>query len=175
MVVHPVLSGGCSRGSNLSVPSCLSSGRAFPPPHATAPFSISNDAARSPCPIVNYIRLFSLGAGSQSMEGARGRRRRRRTSREPEPSVLRISQSPLRVCAGTSAWIPVPIAPDRLIYRACWIYSTPSPPTILSATDARVIERPQEPVSRMTTGTTRYQDAEDRQIGESTLSLLRSV
>lgn len=39
-----------------------------------------------------------------TMEGARGRRRRRRTSREPEPSVLRISQSPLRVCAGTSAW-----------------------------------------------------------------------
>ena len=39
------------------------------------------------------------------MEGARGRRRRRRTSREPEPTVLRISQSPLRVCTGTSAWI----------------------------------------------------------------------
>ena len=36
------------------------------------------------------------------MEGARGRRRRRRTSREPEPSVHRISQSPLRDCAGTS-------------------------------------------------------------------------
>lgn len=35
-------------------------------------------------------------------EGARGRRRRRRTSREPEPSVHRISQSPLRDCAGTS-------------------------------------------------------------------------
>lgn len=47
---------------------------------------------------------------SQSMEGARGRRRRRRTSREPEPSVLRISQSPLRGCVGTSAWIRVPIS-----------------------------------------------------------------
>lgn len=36
-----------------------------------------------------------------TMEGDRDqrRRRRRRTSREPEPSILRLSQSPLRVCA----------------------------------------------------------------------------
>jgi len=42
-----------------------------------------------------------------TMEGARGRRRRRRTSREPEPSVLRISQLPLRVCAGTTVCVEI--------------------------------------------------------------------
>lgn len=45
---------------------------------------------------------ISFSAALAALEGARGRRRRRRTSREPEPSVLRISQSPLRVCAATS-------------------------------------------------------------------------
>lgn len=51
-----------------------------------------------------YKHLFFLCA-TVNMVGARGRRRRRRTSREPEPSVLRFYQSPLRVCAGTSVWI----------------------------------------------------------------------
>jgi len=65
----------------------------------------------SPC--AHYSRLFFRALAAYTMEGARGRRRRRRTSREPEPSVLRISQSPLRGCAGTSVRgnCRVPISP----------------------------------------------------------------
>lgn len=45
---------------------------------------------------------ISFSVSLAAMEGARGRRRRRRTSREPEPSVLRISSHLFEFVAATS-------------------------------------------------------------------------